>query len=165
MTRFSKMIVFLILFYPSVIFGQDIVVRFSPEGGCTDLIVEKINNSKRSIFVQAYSFTSQSISDALINAFERDVKVKIILDKSQLEGKSSKYQEVKEAGIPTLIDSKHAIAHNKIIIIDENIILTGSFNFTNNAESRNAENLLCITNPNLANLYISNWWKHQQHSK
>jgi phosphatidylserine/phosphatidylglycerophosphate/cardiolipin synthase-like enzyme len=58
-----------------------------------------------------------------------------------------------------------AIAHNKIIIVDEKIVLTGSFNFSKAAEERNAENLLIINNPEIAKLYIENWGKHREHSE
>jgi phosphatidylserine/phosphatidylglycerophosphate/cardiolipin synthase-like enzyme len=67
-------------------------------------------------------------------------------------------------GIPTFIDDAHAIAHNKIIIIDREIIVTGSFNFTKAAEEKNAENLLVIRSKELARFYIENWTKHRIHS-
>jgi phosphatidylserine/phosphatidylglycerophosphate/cardiolipin synthase-like enzyme len=69
------------------------------------------------------------------------------------------------AGIPTHIDSAHAIAHNKIMIIDKETVITGSFNFTKAAEEKNAENLLIIKSKELAAIYIDNWYKHKQHSE
>jgi phosphatidylserine/phosphatidylglycerophosphate/cardiolipin synthase-like enzyme len=66
--------------------------------------------------------------------------------------------------IPTFIDSNHAIAHNKVIIIDGNTVITGSFNFTKSAESKNAENLLIIKSDEIAKLYIENWKNHKNHS-
>jgi len=63
------------------------------------------------------------------------------------------------------IDSKHAIAHNKIMIIDKETVITGSFNFTKAAEEKNAENLLIIRNKDLANVYMENWYKHKEHSE
>jgi len=68
-------------------------------------------------------------------------------------------------GVTTYIDSKHAIAHNKIIIIDKETVITGSFNFTKAAEEKNAENLLIIRNKKLAEIYIDNWYKHKEHSE
>jgi len=67
--------------------------------------------------------------------------------------------------IPTFIDSKHAIAHNKIMIIDKATVITGSFNFTKSAEERNAENLLVIKSKDLAKLYLDNWGEHREHSE
>ena len=69
------------------------------------------------------------------------------------------------AGIPIWIDARHAIAHNKIMIIDGATILTGSFNFTKNAEENNAENLLVIRSPELATKYAANWNAHLEHSE
>ena len=69
------------------------------------------------------------------------------------------------AGVKTLIDAKHAIAHNKIMIIDGEIVITGSFNFTKSAEERNAENLLVIRDRTLADKYTKNWQLHEKHSE
>ena len=68
-------------------------------------------------------------------------------------------------GIPTFIDDRHAIAHNKIIIIDGKTVLTGSFNFTKQAEEHNAENLLVIEDAALAAKYTQNWNTHFAHSQ
>jgi phosphatidylserine/phosphatidylglycerophosphate/cardiolipin synthase-like enzyme len=65
-----------------------------------------------------------------------------------------------------LIDARHAIAHNKVMIIDENVVLTGSFNLTKNAEESNAENLLVIRGQaTLVEKYLSNFKLHQEHSE
>jgi phosphatidylserine/phosphatidylglycerophosphate/cardiolipin synthase-like enzyme len=143
-----------------------IEVYFSPNGGCTDAIVKRIDAAKKTILVQAYSFTSDPITKALVNAHKRNVAVQIILDKSQRK-QSETYSSIDflvHAEIPIFIDSKHAIAHNKVIIIDGEIVITGSFNFTKAAEERNAENLLVIHNEDLVNSYIKNWELHKKHS-
>jgi phosphatidylserine/phosphatidylglycerophosphate/cardiolipin synthase-like enzyme len=67
--------------------------------------------------------------------------------------------------LPTYIDDKHAIAHNKIMIIDKATVITGSFNFTKAAEEKNAENVLIIKDKPLAKVYIENWEKHKGHSE
>ena len=67
--------------------------------------------------------------------------------------------------IPTYVDDAHQIAHNKIIIIDKQIVITGSFNFSKAAEEGNAENLLIIRNPELAAIYLDNFLKHKTHSE
>ena len=70
------------------------------------------------------------------------------------------------AGIPTYIDAKHAIAHNKIMIIDGTTLITGSFNFTKAAEERNAKNLLVVRgNAELVKKYIANFQEHLEHSE
>src|SRR3954464_1740379 len=140
-------------------------VYFSPHGGCTEAVVGALNSAKYTVYVQAYSFTSAPIAKALVDAYRRGVKVQIILDKSQRTEKYSSADFVRDAGIPTFIDDKHAIAHNKIMIIDQGTILTGSFNFTKSAEQNNAENLLVIHDPSLAQQYLQNWKAHAAHSE
>ena len=136
-------------------------VSFSPKGGCTEAIISEINQAKTEILVQAYSFTSAPIAKALVNAHKRGVKVQAILDKSQRSKKYTSATFLTNAGIPTYIDGSHAIAHNKIMIIDKIKIITGSFNFTKAAEEKNAENLLIIPSKELAKLYLDNWQRHR----
>lgn len=100
-----------------------------------------------------------------MEAHRRGVKVQVILDKSQRTEKYSEADFLQHAGIPTIIDAKHAIAHNKIMIIDGKTVLTGSFNFTKAAEENNAENLLVIDDSALAEKYLSNWTAHLRHSE
>ncbi|MFA5385605.1 MAG: phospholipase D family protein [Eubacteriales bacterium] len=150
---------------PVFAFNVDVAnVCFSPYGGCTRVIVEQIDNAKTEILIQAYSFTSTPIAKAIVNAHKRGVHVEIILDKSNKSKKYSAGDFTAHMGVATYIDSKHAIAHNKIIIIDKETVITGSFNFTKAAEEKNAENLLIIRNKKLAEIYIENWNKHKNHS-
>lgn len=140
-------------------------VYFSPHGGCTDAIVKEISKAKQEILVQAYSFTSKEIAKALADAHKRGVRTEIILDKSNRTAKYSAGDFTSHMGIPTYIDSAHAIAHNKIMIVDRETVITGSFNFTKAAEEHNAENLLILKNRDLAKLYIENWNRHKGHSE
>ena len=79
-------------------------------------------------------------------------------------GKNFK-KELANLGIPVKIDAVHAIAHNKIVIIDGEAVITGSFNFTEAAKENNAENLLVIHDRKLAERYTRNWEEHAQHSE
>lgn len=130
---------------------------FSPQGHCTDRIVSAIERTESSILVMAYSFTSLPIAQALADAFERGVTVKVLIDKSQLKGKYSQLPFLFQKSIPILIDDAVGIAHNKVMILDERYVLTGSFNFSQAAETKNAENLLLIDDPALAQVYKENW--------
>ncbi len=158
--------IFLTFASSAIAFPVDVVnVFFSPNGGCTKAIVEQIDSAKSEILIQAYSFTSTPIAKALLVARKRNVDVQIILDKSQSKQSYSSYTFFQNQGISVYIDSAHAIAHNKIIIIDQETIITGSFNFTKAAEEKNAENLLIIKSKELAKIYIENWKKHFDHSE
>jgi phosphatidylserine/phosphatidylglycerophosphate/cardiolipin synthase-like enzyme len=139
-------------------------VCFSPNGGCTQAIVAELEKAKSEVLVQAYSFTSMAIARALLNAHKRGVNIQIILDKSNLSKKYTAADFTAHAGIPTYIDAQHSIAHNKIMIIDNEVVITGSFNFSRAAEVSNAENLLIIRSKELAGIYIDNWQEHKGHS-
>lgn len=140
-------------------------IYFSPKGGAQDAIVNNIGQAKSSIHVQAYSFTSAPIAKALVEANNRGVKVETILDKSQRKATYTGATFLKNAGIPVYIDQAHAIAHNKVMVIDKSTVITGSFNFTKAAEEKNAENLLIIHDQGLARLYLENWERHREHSE
>lgn len=150
-----------------LVFGAsaDTQVCFSPNGDCTDAIIKTIADARSEILVQAYSFTSAPIAKALLNAHKRGVAVSVILDRSQRTQKYSSYTFFRNMGIPVYVDSRHAIAHNKIMVIDETIVITGSFNFTQAAEKKNAENLLIIRSRELAVKYKVNWQEHRGHGE
>jgi phosphatidylserine/phosphatidylglycerophosphate/cardiolipin synthase-like enzyme len=146
--------------------GGDRVIspHFSPKGGCQDVIVSELNKARREILVQAYSFTCKNIAEALINAVKRGVKVCVLLDRSNEAETHTELGDIRDHGIEIHIDACHAIAHNKVMLIDRKTILTGSFNFTNQAEHENAENLLVLRNhPELAEAYRTNFNHHKDH--
>jgi phosphatidylserine/phosphatidylglycerophosphate/cardiolipin synthase-like enzyme len=139
---------------------------FTPSQDCTHEIISEINNAKSSVYVQAYSFTSETIADALINAQQRGVRVILLLDKSQnSHNKNSMYNYFIYNGVPVLIDYKPRIAHNKVMIIDEKETITGSFNFTNAAQYNNAENVVFINDKEVAKEFYNNWSKRSLVSK
>ena len=165
-TAILFLVLSIIITVPVFAFNVDVTnVCFSPNGGCTKAIVNQISNAKSEILIQAYSFTSAPIAKALVNAHKKGIHVEIILDKSNKSAKYSAGDFTAHMGVTTYIDSQHAIAHNKIMIIDRETVITGSFNFTKAAEEKNAENLLILKNKELAEIYIKNWNKHKDHSE
>lgn len=140
-------------------------VFFSPRGGCQDAVVAVVNSARKDILVQAYSFTNAAIADSLKKAHERGVKVRIILDKSQRTEHYSSLTFFQHAGVPVWVDAAHAIAHNKVMVVDGETVLTGSFNFTKAAEEKNAENLLILKDRTLSSMYAQNWESHLTHSE
>jgi phosphatidylserine/phosphatidylglycerophosphate/cardiolipin synthase-like enzyme len=140
-------------------------VCFSPHGGCTEAIVKELDNARSEILMEAYSFTSKEIASAILKAHKRGVHVEIILDKSNRSARYSSGDFTAHMGIPTYINAAYAIAHNKIMIIDREIVITGSFNFTKAADEKNAENLLILRNKDLAGIYLGNWENHRERSE
>jgi phosphatidylserine/phosphatidylglycerophosphate/cardiolipin synthase-like enzyme len=91
--------------------------------------------------LQAHSFTSAPIAKALVEAHKRGVRVEALLDQSNRTDKHSAADFLANQGIPTKIDAQHAIAHNKVIIIDGMLVIGGSFNYTKAAQEKHAENV------------------------
>lgn len=143
-----------------------ISVYFSPNGGCTEAIIHEITQAQNTIDVLAYSFTAAPIAKALLRARDRGVTVRIVLDKSQRTATYSSATFFHNQKMDVYIDSAHAIQHNKVMLIDGQTIITGSFNFSGAAEERNAENLLIIRDRlTLAKAYADEFEHHIDHSE
>ena len=138
-------------------------VYFTPPANAVVAIVKAIDASEREVLVQAYGFTHNAIAQALVRAHERGVKVRVLLDQKSQSGNRYIMGVLSEAQIELRQDGKHAIAHNKVMVIDQAIVITGSFNFTNSAASRNAENLLVLKSEDLAEQYRLQWKNHWAH--
>ncbi|WP_458097020.1 phospholipase D family nuclease [Roseomonas sp. WA12] len=132
-------------------------VCFTPGDDCTGTIVSTIGAARREVLLQAYSFTSPPIAQALEAAARRGVRVRIIVDDSQLTERYSQADEAARAGLEVWVDDPTGIAHNKVIVIDGEAVITGSFNFSRSAQERNAENLLVLRDRSLAARYAENW--------
>lgn len=146
--------------------GVHYKVEFSPSVSTTKLIIDTINSADKSIYVAAYCLTSTPIADNLIKAHLRGIDVKVILDKTQAAHRSSKYYYLLSNSVPVRINNKYKAMHNKFMVIDNAIVETGSFNYTDNAEQNNAENILIIyQNTKLAQQYIDVWQKLWKESK
>jgi len=139
--------------------GASYTLCFVPDGpSCERLLVDTINSTKHSLLIQAYSFTSPPIAQAVVKAHQRGVDVRVILDKSQLSEKYTSATFLKHAGIPLVIDTQPAIAHNKVMVFDQEAVFTGSFNFTRSAQTRNAENGMVIRgDASVVKAYTDNW--------
>ncbi len=141
-----------------------ITACFAPPipGACdpTATLVGALDAARRTIRVQIYTLTARPIVAALIRARKRGVDVRAIVDRSQLREDphdAAAVARLRAAGIPLRVDTVPGLMHDKIAIVDDATVLTGSFNYTWSAEHRNAENLLLIRDPALAALYARNW--------
>jgi phospholipase D len=136
-------------------------VCFVPAEKCVGHIVDAINAAQTNIHVQAYEFSAKGIIDALIAAHARGVDVDVILDYRQYGVSGKGAEEVRKAGIPVWIDHPTDVAHNKLIIIDNKLVIGGSYNYTKQAEERNTENVTFIESPEVAGWYVANWNSRQ----
>jgi len=128
------------------------IVYFCPEDKCADELIALIDSADSQIHAAVYSFTLDSLGDALVRAHERGVKVSIVLEKDQIS-QYSEFDKLVNAGIDSRIDTNPSSMHNKFAIIDSEIVITGSFNWSKNADTRNDENLLILRSKELAVQY------------
>ena len=143
-----------------------IKVHFSPKGGCAQAVVDAINEAKSQVLMMAYSFTYDPIVKALMEAHDRSVEVELIFDRSNEMELRSDMPRCIEKGLKVLVDAEHPIAHNKVMIIDQKTVITGSFNFTRQAEDGNAENLLVIRHDKvIVEKYLQYYENHKVHSR
>jgi len=141
--------------FPSLaIEGTHLEIYFSPDDGAAAHMVERIQKAQRSIHFLAYSFTSDDIADAILERTHSGVAVSGVFEASQVASNlGGEYQRLLDARLDVRLDSNVYNMHHKLIIIDEQVVITGSYNFSANAEERNDENLLVIDNPALAGQY------------
>ena len=143
---------------------------FSPHDSVDQMIIAAIDAAREQVLVQAFSFTHRRIGDALIRAYRRGIDVRVVADQEQSEQLDpAVLRSLARAGIPLLVDPQHSAAHNKVMVIDGAgagcAVITGSYNFTYAAQSRNAENALVLRgNLPLCAAYQHNWSEHRAHS-
>lgn len=135
---------------------------FSPEGSALQLVLNTIDTAQKSIRLMGYSFTSPEVSRSLIQAKQRGVDVKVVLDWKANNAKGSAgaaaMNLLVNAGIPVRTVSQFKIMHDKVIITDGRNVETGSFNFSRAAARSNSENALVIRDyPVLADTYLQHW--------
>lgn len=145
---------------------QPITVCFSPKGNMMNFIADAINKAERDIRIFIFSFTSKVIAEALIAAKDRGVDIGIIADNTQASSKYSQIEELYKVDIPNIyLDKRDGVAHNKYVVIDKQLVVTGSSNFSKNAEKQNRENMLCVSSREVAQLYYANWMHHRDSKK
>lgn len=141
-------------------------VCFTPYERCSNKIVAAIDGATISVLVQAYQFTAMPIIKALVRAKKRGVDVKAILDfKRARREKNSGLPSLYKANIPVWIDHPKRTAHSKLIIVDETLVIGGSYNYTSRAENKNTENVTFIDGAKVAGWYVENWRKRQKISR
>lgn len=138
----------------SVFASSNIEVGFSPDRTSLPLVLKAIGSAKSSICVAAYSFTSKPISLALYNAARHGVKVQIVADAKSNGGKYTATRFLANMGLDVRLNSNYSIMHNKFMVIDDKTLETGSFNYSEAAVKKNAENVVVIwDNPQVASRY------------
>ncbi|MGA0832502.1 MAG: phospholipase D family protein [Polynucleobacter sp.] len=139
-------------------------VFFSPPAGAAKGLIRYLDGAKKSIQVMAYSFTYVEIAEALARAAKRGVEVQVIQDGPTAANNFDVIPILLKVGVALRGNKAHRIFHNKVMIIDGDIVVTGSYNFTNSAEKSNAENMIVLRSATLAQQYYKNFISHWERS-
>jgi phosphatidylserine/phosphatidylglycerophosphate/cardiolipin synthase-like enzyme len=141
-----------------VLNGTPIQVIFTSEDQALEpTIVPLVNSANSSIRFLAFSFTDFPLADAMIQRAGQGVDVAGVMDKTQSGGTGSELATLYCAKIPVRQDGNKQFMHNKVIIVDERYVITGSLNFSTSAEEDNDENVIIIDNPEIAQLYLQDF--------
>lgn len=133
---------FFLLFLSSTLYATETQVYFTPSPDCENHIIKRIEETQNTIDAAVYSITNNAITKALIDAHNRGVKIRILTDRTQAGNKSSTVKELESTGIDLMRHRKYKIQHDKFAVFDGQKGVTGSYNWTNAATYKNAENCL-----------------------
>lgn len=128
---------------------------FCPEDDCEENVLNILKNAKKNVYFMVFSFTSDEIGDYLIS--RKDLNVKGVFEKRQAGSEYSEYKKM--SGMNVKLDSNPANMHHKVFIIDEEIVITGSYNPTASGNNKNDENILVIYSFEIAEKYLKEFWK------
>ena len=133
--------------------GSVVEVYFSPKDKTTGRIVQILNNAKHYIFMPVFLITNSKIAKSMIDAKHRGVDVRVILDANGVYTRNSKHSELRNNGILLKTENYAGKLHSKMIVVDDEYLITGSMNFSNSGENKNDENLLIIKDNRIAKLH------------
>jgi phosphatidylserine/phosphatidylglycerophosphate/cardiolipin synthase-like enzyme len=134
--------------------GTLLEVMFSPDDGVSGRLVELLAGAQESIQFLAFSFTSDDLAEVLLERAAAGVRVSGVMDAGQAESNSGgEYERFRSNGLDVFLDGNEDKMHHKIFIIDGKIVVTGSYNFSTSAETRNDENILILHNQDVARSY------------
>jgi phosphatidylserine/phosphatidylglycerophosphate/cardiolipin synthase-like enzyme len=144
--------------HPLITIGaRTIRYAFSPVDGINAQVVALLDGAKTDITFMAFSYTDPAISSAMVRAQKRGVQVRGIVEKQNVRGTGSVFEKLKKAKVDISADGNCYIMHHKTIVIDDQTVITGSYNFTKSAEKSNDENLIVITDPTAVQIYLDEY--------
>jgi len=136
--------------------GTPIDVYFSPDDGVQASFIDLVNNAKQSIHFMAFSFTADEIGEAVRNRAQEGVVVAGVMEDEQVNSNlGTEFDPFRQAELDVLRDGNDGQMHHKVMIIDENTVILGSYNFTQSAETKNDETLIVIYNEEIAAQFMA----------
>lgn len=142
--------------HPRVILdGAPLDIYFSPDDGVAASLLDLLDAAKDSVYFLAYSFTSDTLGAAIRRRAAAGLQVEGVMETEQVQSNiGTEFDTFRAAGVDVRMDGNPGLMHHKVMIIDESIVVTGSYNFTNSAEGTNDENLVVIYDRAIAAQYL-----------
>jgi phosphatidylserine/phosphatidylglycerophosphate/cardiolipin synthase-like enzyme len=135
--------------------GITVATYFSPDDGTAAHLIDLLRGAERSIYFMAFSFTSDDLAQVIEARAKAGVTVAGVMEESQVESNTGgEFANFTRRGLDVRLDGNPRNMHHKVFIIDEQIVVTGSYNFSASAERRNDENTLVIYSPELAAQFL-----------
>lgn len=131
---------------------------FCPEDNCGQRVKEELAKAQESIYFLAFSFTHEGIANVILLKNREGILVRGVIERRGMT-KDSKYDVFQYQGIDVVKDGNKNNMHHKVFIIDEKIVVTGSFNPTGGGDRRNDENILIIEDPEIARRFVEEFGK------
>lgn len=136
----------------------DINIYFSPEDNIERIIIKRIKKAKNSIHFMAFSFTSDKIARELIRLRKKGIKISGVIEKTGAKSRYSEYNKLRLEDIDIRLDRNKKMMHHKVIVIDGRLLITGSYNFSKNANEKNDENIIIVDNKSIAEEYLKEFF-------
>lgn len=135
--------------------GTDMEIYFSPDDGVAEYISEILNDAEKSIRFMAFSFTTDEFGEAIRYQAENGLTVAGVMEEQQVNSNiGTEYDFFKQAGLDVFLDGNEGQMHHKTMIVDGQIVITGSYNFSRSAEIRNDENVIIFYNEKIADFFL-----------
>ena len=146
--------IILVFIFPLYAFAANVEVAFSPGQTSLNLVLKTITSARKSICMATYSFTQPDVAKALVNAKNRGIAVMVVSDYDANKNKYTATRYLANNGVSVRLNNHYAIMHNKFIVVDNQTVETGSFNYSQAAVRKNAENVIVFwDNPDIASQY------------
>jgi phosphatidylserine/phosphatidylglycerophosphate/cardiolipin synthase-like enzyme len=146
--------------------GTIIEVYFSPDDGVANHILESLRDAEESIYFMAFSFTTDEFGEIIRAKAENGLTVAGVMEEEQVKSNiGTEYDFFKQAGLDVFVDGNEGQMHHKTMIVDGKIVITGSYNFSLGAETRNDENLLVFHNEQIADFFLGEFQRVYQQAQ
>lgn len=143
--------------------GTRVEVYFSPDDGVADHISKILNDAQESIYFLAFSFTTDEFGETIRTQAENGLTIAGVMEEQQVKSNiGTEYDFFKQAGLDVLLDGNEGQMHHKTMIVDGDIVITGSYNFSRSAETRNDENVVIFHNAKIADFYMQEFQRIYQ---